>query len=316
MEDLDTAKFIIGTLLDRPVMSIDAKSQELSYYTPEEKEIKPPLLRLMRLDFVATVRTKTGEYKKALIEMQKAFANVDIMRFRNYLAEEYKREDSVNDGREVLPVVTIYIIGDAFPEIDTACVRVNREYYDAIHETVIDRRSHFIELLTHDCVIVQTPRIESDRYRTKLDKLLSVFEQKHFTGTEEIYKDYKHVADDDNIRRIIDILHYCASDSEERKQIEAEHEAWRVYHALLKNELTKVNEQTKTLAEKDAIIAEKESIIAEKDAALVREQKENKRIVAEKEAAFIREQEENKRIIAEKEALIAELNALKNRKNT
>jgi vacuolar-type H+-ATPase subunit B/Vma2 len=104
-------------------------------------------------------------------------------------------------------------------------------------------------------------------------------------------------------------LHYCASDSEERKQIEAEHEAWRVYHALLKNELTKVNEQTKTLAEKDAIIAEK-------DAALVREQEENKRIVAEKEAALIREQEENKRIIAEKEALIAELNALKNRKNT
>jgi hypothetical protein len=64
-EDLDTAKFIIGTLLDQPIMSIDAKSQELSYYTPEEKGIKPPLLRLMRLDFVATVRTKTGEYKRS-----------------------------------------------------------------------------------------------------------------------------------------------------------------------------------------------------------------------------------------------------------
>jgi hypothetical protein len=313
MEDLNTAKFIIGTLLNQEVISIDAKSQELSYYTPEEQEAKTaPLLRLMRLDFVATVLTKTGERKKALIEMQKAFANVDIMRFRHYLAEEYKREDTVNDRREILPVVTIYIIGDTFPEIDTACVRVNREYYDAIHERVINRRSNFIELLTHDCVIVQTPRIESDRYQTKLDKLLSVFEQKHFIDTKEIYKDYKYTIDDDNIRRIIDILHYCASELEERKQIEAEHEAWRVYYALLKNELAKVNEQIRDIVEKDVIIAENRIALAEKDAALA----EKEAALAEKEAALVREQEEKNRVIAEKKLLIAELNALKNRKNT
>jgi hypothetical protein len=367
MEDIDTAKFIIGTLLDQPVMSIDAKSQELSYYTSEEKEANhAPLLRLMRLDFVATVKTESGEYKKALIEMQKAFANVDVMRFRNYLAEEYKREDTFNDKREILPVITIYIIGDAFPDIETACVRVNRKYYDAIHQKVIGKRNYFIELLTHDCVMVQTPKIESERYETELDKLLSVFEQKHFIGTSEIYKDYKHVIDDENIRRIIDILHYCASDVEERKKIEAEHEAWRVYYALQKENLLKIGEQTKILAEKDNVIVEKDNviaeknnviveknnviaekdtalireqeekkriiaekdaalireqeekkrIIAEKDAALIREQEEKKRIIAEKDTALIREQEEKKRILAEKEALNAELNALKNHKNT
>jgi transcriptional regulator of heat shock response len=201
-------------------------------------------------DFVATIQTKTGEYKKAPVEVQKSFANVDIMRFRNYLAEEYKREDITNDKQKILPVITIYILGDIIPEIDTACVRVNREYYDAIH-----------------------------------------FEQKYFIDSPKIYKDYKHVFDcDKNIRRIIDILHYCANEVEERKQIEAEHEAWRVYYALLKNELEKMNEQTLTIVEKDAII--------------------------EKDAALVREQEEKKRIFAEKEALIAELNALKNHKNT
>ncbi|MDR3198632.1 MAG: hypothetical protein LBU34_12265, partial [Planctomycetaceae bacterium] len=245
MEDVDTAKFIISTLLDQTVIFIDAKSQELSYYRSDENEAKhAPLLRLMRLDFVATIKTETGEYKKVLIEMQKAFSNIDIMRFRNYLAEEYKREDTVNGKREILPVVTIYIVGDTFSDIDTACVRVNRKYYDAIHGTVINKRCYFIELLTHDCVMVQTPKIESNRYQTKLDKLLSVFEQKHFIGTDEIYKDYKHVIDDENIRRIIDILHYCASDMDERKQIEAEHEAWRVYFALQKENLQKLGEQT------------------------------------------------------------------------
>jgi predicted DNA binding protein len=308
MEDMETAKFIIGTLLDQPVVTIDAKSQELSYYTPEENAEKhAPLLRLMRLDFVATILTETGEYKKALIEMQKAFANVDIMRFRNYLAEEYKREDATNGRREILPVVTIYILGDAFPDIETACVRINRRYYDAVHKTFINARNYFIELLTHDSVVVQTPKIESDRYQTKLDKLLSVFEQKYFIDEKEIYKDYKHVIDNENIRRIIDILHYCASEVEERKLIEAEHEAWRVYYALLKNELEKVNKQAVTIAEKDIIIAENAVALAQKNAALAQKDV----ILAEKEAELIHEQEEKKRILAEKEKLLAELQAIK-----
>jgi hypothetical protein len=199
-------------------------------------------------------------------------------------------------------VITIYIVGDRIPEIDTACVRVNREYYDAVHEKTIGKRSNFIELLTHDSVVVQTGRIESGRYRTELDKLLSVFEQDHFVGDSGIYKDYKHRVDSENIRRITDILHCCASSAEERQQIEAEHEAWRVYYALVKEEREKVNEQIMSLAEKDAIIAEKDAALIKKDAALV-----------EKNAALAREQEEKKRILAEKEALITELNALKNR---
>jgi transcriptional regulator of heat shock response len=264
MEDLDTAKFIISTLLGLPVVSISSKQQELTY-TPEETEnIKSvPPVRLMRLDFVAVILTETGEHHKALIEMQKSLEKIDVMRFRNYLAEEYKRYDTVDGKDELLPVIPIYILGDNLPKTQTACFRVIRgDYYDAVHKKNINEQEDFVNLLSHDMVVVQTRKIESNLYEDKLDKLLSVFEQQYFIDDKKIFKDYKHVIDDENIRRIIDILHYCASNVEERKQIEAEHEAWRVYYALVKDEREKITEKDVVIAEKDAVIAEKEELLA------------------------------------------------------
>jgi hypothetical protein len=342
MEDIQTAKFIISTLLGQPVVSIETKAQELTY-TPEEgtKKKKPnaPVLSLMRLDFVATIETKTGEYKKVLIEMQKSLSVIDIIRFRDYLGEHYKRRDIVNGQPSVLPIINIYILDDILPIINTACVRVDREYYDAVNDKFLTDRDFFIERLSHDCVVVQTPRIDGSRNVTKLDKLLSVFEQKNFVG-KEIYKDYPYSIDNEDIRRMIDILHYCASNAEERKKIEAEHEAWRVYMLVQQDSLQKMGEQTKSIIEKDNLIAEKETVIAEKETVIaekesvifeqetvIAEQKtviaeketviaEKDNVIAEKEALLAREQEANKRILAEKEALLARLSALENSKKT
>jgi hypothetical protein len=330
MEDTETAKFIVGTLLGHTVVSIDAKAQEMTYTSADKDESKEKeegnekkpssVVYIMRLDFIATIQTEAGEYKKVLIEMQKALSMVDIIRFRDYLGEQYKRRDIVDGQAEVLPIIPIYIIADKLPNINTACVRVNRSYYDVIHEKYINERDAFIERLSHDCIVVQTLRVDSDRYATNLDKLLSVFEQKHFVY-KEIDKDYPYKIDNDNIRRIIDILHYCASDAAERQKIEYEAEAWRVYELAreeLLQELKKEKEdKQRIIAEKDTVIAEKDTVIAEKEAALIREQEEKVRILAEKEAALIREQEEKAekaRILAEKEALLAELNALRNKK--
>lgn len=83
----------------------------------------------------------------------------------------------------------------------------------------------------HNCVVVQTNKIEKDRYQTRLGKLLGIFEQDNFVDSE-MTKYYHHLVDDENIRRITDILHYCASDANERKKIEAEIEAWETYQEL------------------------------------------------------------------------------------
>ncbi|MES2730778.1 MAG: hypothetical protein V4714_03485, partial [Bacteroidota bacterium] len=89
MENEKVAKFFIGTLLEETIESVEIKPQEFTY-TDELAG-----LAVFRLDFIATIKTGTGEYKKVLIEIQKARNYIDLMRFRNYLAEQYKKEDVI-----------------------------------------------------------------------------------------------------------------------------------------------------------------------------------------------------------------------------
>ncbi len=54
---------------------------------------------MFRLGFITTIKTTTGELKKVLIEIQKVKKQLDLMRFRNYLAELHKKEDSVGNEK-------------------------------------------------------------------------------------------------------------------------------------------------------------------------------------------------------------------------
>ena len=66
MENERVAKFFISTLLEQTIEAIEVKPQEFTY-TDELAG-----LAVFRLDFIATIKTETGEYKKVLIEIQKA----------------------------------------------------------------------------------------------------------------------------------------------------------------------------------------------------------------------------------------------------
>jgi hypothetical protein len=70
------------------------------------------------------------------------------MRFRNYLGEQYKREDIINNEKHILPITTIYILGFNLPEIETACIKVERNYKDLIARKIINRKCDFVERLT------------------------------------------------------------------------------------------------------------------------------------------------------------------------
>jgi transcriptional regulator of heat shock response len=111
LENERVAKFFIGTLLDQTIQSVEVKPQELTQFD------KDNVLTVFRLDFIATIVTATGESKKVLIEVQKAQKEIDLMRFRNYLGEQYKKEDTINDKKVALPITTIYILGFTLPEI-------------------------------------------------------------------------------------------------------------------------------------------------------------------------------------------------------
>ena len=268
MEDNRIAKFFIGTLLEQTIESVEVKPQEFTY-TDELAG-----LAVFRLDFLATIKTETGELKKVLIEIQKAKNQIDLMRFRNYLGEQYKKEDVVNDERGIaqrtaLPITTIYILGFPLPEIKVACIKVERNYRDLISKKIIDTKSDFVEKLTHDSFIVQVGRI-TNRYQTRLDKLLSVFEQTNFLDDTKITKEFKHDADIEEVKIITDILHYSGTDPVEKKKLETEQEAWRTVDALTgglkeKSErlFQELNESRNALTENKRALTESEKTNAE-----------------------------------------------------
>ena len=169
------------------------KPQEFTYKND------PTGVSLFRLDFIATIKMETGEYKKVLIEIQKARNEVDLIRFRKYIGEQYSKEDTVEGKKTALPITTIYILGFKLPGVETSCLKVERNYRDLIEDKVVETKSEFVEQLTHDSFIVQVNRI-TEKYQTKLDKLLSLFEQRNFVDDKKIIKEYKHEADIDELR--------------------------------------------------------------------------------------------------------------------
>ena len=265
MENERVAKFFIGTLLEQTIETVEVKPQEFTYVD----ELAG--LAVFRLDFIATIKTKTGDQIKILIEIQKAKNQIDLMRFRNYLAEQYKKEDKIDNEKVILPITTIYILGFKLPEIDTPCIKIERNYKDLINKKIIDKKSDFVEKLTHDSFIVQVDRI-TNNYSTKLEKLLSLFEQKHFIDEKRIIKEFNHELDTEDIKLTTDILHFSGTNPTERKKIETEQEAWRTVNAMFEDKekefYKKLDEKEKALDVKDKALDEKDNVVNEKDSVI------------------------------------------------
>ena len=260
MENERVAKFFIGTLLDETIEAIEVQPQEYTY----PKELTG--LAVFRLDYIATIKTKSGEHKKVLIEIQKVKNYIDLMRFRRYLASQYQKEDTVDGKKMILPITTIYILGFILPEVAAACLKVERNYKDLVNNKVISTKSDFVEKLTHDSFIVQVDRI-TNRYQTRLDKLLSVFEQSNFTDDRKITKEFTHELDSEDIKLTTDVLHYAGTATEERNQLEIEQEAWRTVNAMFEGKdqelMEAIEKSKKEIAEKDKTIEENEKALSD-----------------------------------------------------
>lgn len=195
-----------------------------------------------------------------LIEIQKAKNAVDLMRFRNYLGEQYKKQDEIDtaDGKhtEALPIIIIYLLGFTLPEMESPAEKVDRKYIDLITHRTIPHKSDFIEKLTHDSYVVQLTRIHG-KLHTKLEKLLSVFEQKYFVDENGLIKEYNYDIDDETIKSIVDILHFAGTDPQQKKRLEDEQEAWRVFDNAVAEGMEKA------LKEKDKALAENKKALEE-----------------------------------------------------
>ncbi|MDR0757517.1 MAG: hypothetical protein LBF85_06710 [Tannerella sp.] len=279
MENQRIAKFFIGTILEQQVEDLSVLPQEFTYklnrtkasdeVRNEEKEEEKggggvQYYSFFRLDFMATIRDRDGRHRKILIEIQKSWDTLDVMRFCRYLGAQYSRVDII-DGREtMLPMTTIYILGNNLAGIECPCVRVGRTYTDMLNKTAIHAKSEFMENLTHDSYVIQAGRIADVRYTTSLDKLLSIFEQKYFiVDGSDVRKEYPYHPDDENMELITDLLYEMGADPEKRREIEDEIEMLRIIKNIQDTHNRTVEEQTRLLEEKDRENAELKEKLAE-----------------------------------------------------
>ena len=249
MEDNRIAKFFIGTLLEQIVESIEVKPQEFTY-TDEFAG-----LAVFRLDFIATVRTDRGELKKFLIEIQKAKNQIDLMRFRNYLGEQYKKEDIVNENKVILPITTIYILGFKLQNLEASVIKAAHNYIDVVNNLVITQKNDFIEKLTHDCFVIQIPRLQSN-LQTKLEKILQIFNQKFvFSPDHKKLVIPKNLLLDNDLHEFFERLSRPLLDETLLKQADLEEELE-----------TKLDDMSRTIeVQKQEIVATKEELIGTKE---------------------------------------------------
>jgi len=268
IKDPNVAKKLIGTLLETKVFDVELVITE--YNKPLEDDDKFP--RYFRLDYCATIINQKGEKQKVLIEIQKATGPENILRFREYIAiAGYmpKKEE-----KSALPIVTIYFLGFKLENVATPCLKVARQYVDMIENKVLQTKEKFVELLTHDSIIIQTPRISTEENpKTELEKILSVFEQKNFADDKETTINYKYPVEDDYLKNMLNILHYIGTDPEERKKMDNE-AYWRRYEECgsglilkLQDDIVEQGKKIENLTQENKEIAEKSEAKGEKQKA-------------------------------------------------
>ena len=187
LEDPESVRLIIGTILGEELEEIEL--------APQESAVRIELadFSVQRIDFAATVRTGEGERLRVLIEVQKSHYSEDVLRFRRYLGQRYAAESSSYvavrengaERRRALPLLTIYFLGRRLPNTEATVLKVERRYLDGVTGDELPLREDFVEALTHDCYVVQVPRL-SDERRNDLERLLCIFDQRLRTDDRRI----------------------------------------------------------------------------------------------------------------------------------
>ncbi len=246
LEDAEIARELLSTILGEEVQSLEVKPQETSTETGGR-------INILRFDFNAIIKQKSGDLSKVLIKLQKAKQTFDVMLFRRYLGDNYRKEDLVlNEQGEAekrpLPIVTIYFLGFPLDSIQSGVVKINREYRDVVTQEILDIKEDFVELITHDSYLIQVRKL-AKKTRTKLERVLQIFSPIYQTTADKHQLDFQGDADDPLIKKMIDRLGRAIANEEMREKMAVEDELDRIFEREIK----------KLAAEKDKIIAEKEN---------------------------------------------------------
>jgi hypothetical protein len=249
------------------------------------------------LDFKAIIKKKDGTLFKVLIELQKSKQVFDVMRFRRYLGDSYRKEDQMieKDGLAVfrpLPIITIYFLGFLLNNVPSGVIKVKRDYVDVVTEEILGVKDDFVELLTHDSYMIQVGRLPKES-RGKLDRVMQIFSPMYQNKADKHLIDFQGDIYDPLVLRMVERLSRAIAGDEYRDKMDVEDEVDRIFE--------------RELGKKDIVIAQKDKLIDETVKSYEKSKKEvvnaNKRTELQKKRvvnANKRTETEKKRVEAEK----------------
>jgi len=284
LADNTAARILLSALIKKKVTKLETRKNEFTQ-KGDDGEIS-----VMRIDFGAHILTQDDNGNDVdrliIIELQKAWVNYEVPRFRRYLGHNYIASENIfhdtNDDRDYgLPIIAVYILNHRVGNLTEPVTYLNRKYmdYDG-NELKTGVPDKFGESLSHDCIIVQVPLL-SDKIRNRAEKILQVFNQK-FSVNKKGFKmqfDDSLTEGDSEMQKIVNRLSMVFTDDHTTELMIAENEEYQEHleHIAAKKQLAeqkeKLAEQKEKLAEQNAILLAKEQELAQ-----------NKRQLAEADA--------------------------------
>jgi hypothetical protein len=238
MQNNRIAKKVIGTILECEIIELIVEQQEI-IAVDETRGLK-----LYRLDFSAIIVDKEGKHQKVLIELQKSKLPTNLLRFRTYLGENYrKKETFTNDSgveeTRIYPIISIYILGYNVVDIPYLSVNIDNKVTNTVTKEEVNVSSDFITFLTHRTYIIQIRRL-SEKRQSRLEQFLTIFNQSWATSDKYILNipDVPEEFDD-----IVKYLTGPVLDEDFRNKLKAEEEIDEIFRS-----------QEAELAEKNAAL--------------------------------------------------------------
>ena len=313
MDDNESAKIILSTLLNVDIEELTATSTIQSYLGEDEKNWG--FGKLSHLDYAAQVLKPDGSKENILIELQKADLPSDFYRFRLYITEKFKKSHSTIKKENTtihtpLKFIPIFILNfEIENEICDLVIQTNKMVKGVLKDTILQNPVSFLDDLMYDLTIVQIPhitnidveKIKDDAHKLELYKLFKLFDQNAKTQNDDYKLEIKEKIPSKYTRLVKRLQHEHLNSFEIKNQLIEEDT--RILD--IKNMLNQKIQFQKNIEEKEKTIVEKEKTIEEKEKTIVEKEKtieEKEKTIEEKEKTI----EKIEKTIEEKEKTIEE----------
>ena len=320
MDDNESAKIILSTLLNVDIEELTATTTIQSYLGEDEKNWG--FGKLSHLDYAAQVLKPDGSKENILIELQKADLPSDFYRFRLYITEKFKKSHSTIKKENTtihtpLKFIPIFILNfEIENEICDLVIQTNKMVKGVLKDTILQNPVSFLDDLMYDLTIVQIPhitnidveKIKDDAHKLELYKLFKLFDQNAKTQNDEYKLEIKEKIPSKYTRLVKRLQHEHLNSFEIKNQLIEEDTRILDIKNMLNQKIQfqkTIEEKEKTIEENTKTIEEKEKTIEEKEKTIEKIEKnieEKEKTIEEKEKTI----EEKEKTIEEKEKTIEE----------